>query len=120
MYLYRILNCSWCEVLQICCYHSAFEYLLLYPAFVSVIRYFLVRFGAFGILVASVFCGTFRLNICFVVLLSALKTACSSAMIFFHLSLESVYDDLTEHDCAWMTDKVNGSGILKQLQIPFL
>ena len=53
------------------------------------------------------------------VLLSALKPACSSATTFFRLLLESVnVFIMTLLGC--LTDKVYGSGILKLLQVAFL
>ena len=52
------------------------------------------------------------------VLLPALKSACSSAMIS-SAWLESVYDDL-QNDLTRMADKADGSVVLAQLQVAFL
>ena len=60
-----------------------------------------------------------RLKICSVVLLPALKPACSSAMIFFRLWLQSVQCDL-QHDFAWVTDEAYCSVVLALLQVAFL
>ena len=52
------------------------------------------------------------------VLLPALKPACSSAMISSACSW-SVLDDL-QHDLTRMADKADGSVVLAQLQVAFL
>ena len=57
-----------------------------------------------------------RLQICSLVLLPALKPACSSAMILW---LQSVQYDL-QHDFAWMTDEAYSSVVLALLQVAFL
>ena len=56
-----------------------------------------------------------RLKICSVVLLPALKPACSSKMIF---SAHVQYD--LQHDFAWLTDEAYCSVVLALLQVAFL
>ena len=53
------------------------------------------------------------------VLLPALKPACSSAMIFSASPLQSLQYDL-QHDFAWMTDEAYCSVVLALLQVAFL
>ena len=53
------------------------------------------------------------------VLLPALKPACSSVMIFFRFLLHSVQCDL-QHDFAWVTDEDDRSIVLALLQVAFL
>ena len=60
-----------------------------------------------------------RLKSYSVVLLSVLKFACSSAMIFSALMLQSVQYDL-QHDFAWVTDEADPSVVLTLLQVAFL
>ena len=51
------------------------------------------------------------------VLLPALKPACSSAMVFS--ACQSVRYDL-QHDFAWVTDEADHSVVLALLQVAFL
>ena len=60
-----------------------------------------------------------RLKICSVVLLPALKPACSSAMIFSACGFQSVQYDL-QHDLAWVADEGDHSVVLALLQVAFL
>ena len=53
------------------------------------------------------------------VLLPALKPACSSAMIFSRLRLQSAQYDL-QQDFAWVTDETYCSVVLALLQVAFL
>ena len=53
------------------------------------------------------------------VLLPALKPACSSAMIFSVLWLQFVQYDL-QHDFAWVTDAAECVVVLALLQVAFL
>ena len=60
-----------------------------------------------------------RLKSYSVVLLSVLKFACSSAMIFSALMLQSVQYDL-QHDTARVTDEADSSVVLALLLVAFL
>ena len=59
------------------------------------------------------------MKICSVVLLPALKPACSSAMIFSACGLKSIQFDL-QHDFAWVADEADRSVVLTLLQAAFL
>ena len=55
----------------------------------------------------------------YVVLLPALKPACSSATIFSTCSF-SLFSMIFKHDFAWVTDKADCSVVLALLQTAFL
>ena len=59
-----------------------------------------------------------RLKICSVVLLPALKPACSSAIIFSACGF-NLFNDL-QHNFAWVTDEANRSVVFALCRLPFL